>query len=39
MYMLNYKNTCQRRTPLTQRVAAFLNGLDTGAHKPAPSDA
>ena len=31
MYMLNYKNTCQRRTPLTQRVAAFLNGLVNGA--------
>lgn len=31
MYMLNYKNTCQRKTPLTQRVAAFLNGLVNGA--------
>lgn len=29
--MLNYKNTCRRKVPLTQRVAAFLNGLVNGA--------
>ena len=27
MYMLQYKNTCRHKTPLMQRVAAFLSGL------------
>lgn len=31
MYMLNYKNTCQRKVPLTRRVAVFLSGLVNGA--------
>ena len=30
MYMLNYKNTCQRKVSLMQRVAAFLNSLVKG---------
>ncbi len=27
MYMLNYKNTCRRRTPLMQRIAAFFSSM------------
>lgn len=31
MYMINYKNTYQRKAPLTQRVAAFFSSLVNGA--------
>lgn len=27
MYMINYKNTYQRKPPLAQRMTAFLNRL------------
>ena len=31
MYMINYKNTYQRKAPLTRRVAAFFSSLVNGA--------
>lgn len=30
MYMLNYKNTYQRKATLTQRIAAFVSNLVNG---------
>lgn len=31
MYMLNYKNTCQRKASLLRRVAALFNTLTNTA--------
>lgn len=31
MYMINYKNTYQRKLPLVRRVTAFLNRLVGGS--------
>ncbi len=31
MYMINYKNTCRRKIPLMQRIAAFFNRLVNSA--------
>ena len=37
MYMLNYKNTCQRRTPLTQKLYDTLTGIQWGTVEDAHS--